>query len=170
MAAYLNACTSKTGREAAPPGPCVSIGSEFLATAPEASASTATATAAAPTAAAPAVLGLVHAKAASAQVRPVEGADRGLGRARIRHLDEGESPGASGLAIRDHVDGLHSAVLFEKRAELVLGGRERDISDVQLLAQLTFLAAVAGSRRCGLRNSFMPDCPEMGLLRDGSRA
>src|SRR5205814_665435 len=51
----------------------------------------------------------------------------------VAHLDEREPPRAAGLPVRDDLHLGHRPVLGERLPELVLGGRERHVADVQVL-------------------------------------
>src|SRR5262249_13103238 len=49
------------------------------------------------------------------------------------HLDEGEPPAAPGLTVADDLRAQYGAELGERLDEVVAGGVERDVPDVQLL-------------------------------------
>src|SRR5262249_17654081 len=57
---------------------------------------------------------------------------------RVRHLDECEPARTTGLAVHDHGDRLDLAVLLEGLSQLGLGGGERKIPNIKLLAQARF--------------------------------
>jgi hypothetical protein len=59
----------------------------------------------------------------------------------IIHLDEGEAARATRLSIHDHVHAIDRPVAFEERAELRLGGREGEVSDIELIGQTIVLAS-----------------------------
>src|SRR5262245_37259047 len=80
------------------------------------------------------VLGLVHLQRASPELGAVERADGVRRRARLGHLAEREAARAARLAVHDHVDRLHAAVAAKELAELVLGGGEGKVADIQFLA------------------------------------
>jgi hypothetical protein len=121
------------------------------ATAAAASAAAATAGAAAATTAAAAatILRLVDAEAAASEVATIE---RLNGSIRIRafaHLHEGEPSRPAGFPVGDDAHLVHCTVSLEELTDFVLGGRERQIPDVQLLAQSIILVApshAAGGR------------------------
>src|SRR5690606_1004792 len=109
--------------------------SAAAATAVSATAAAATTAAAAATTTAGTAAGLVlrsvAAQPAPAEVLAVDGLDR-AGSVRAVHLDEAEAAGAAGLAIARQGNRLDRAVGCEQRADLVLGGIERQIADINL--------------------------------------
>ena len=102
-----------------------------------ASAAEASATIAAATTAtgASALLRLVHSQRAAVDFAAVQGFDGGRRARRVAHLHEGEAARAPGLTIGDDVHRVHRAVLLEKSAQLLVGGRKGKVSYVDLLAQ-----------------------------------
>jgi hypothetical protein len=87
---------------------------------------TATAAASAVTTAAAATLRLgarfVHVEGSAPNFLPVDGVDCTLTLRVIRHFDEGEASGLSGVTIRNDVDAIHTAMLLKKRTNVLLGG------------------------------------------------
>jgi len=61
---------------------------------------------------------------ATAAAGTIEAARSRVGACGVRHLHEGEAARPTGLAIRDHLDPIHSAVRLEERAQLALGDGE----------------------------------------------
>src|SRR5262249_4825149 len=80
--------------------------------------------------------GLVHRQRPAGELRAVERCDR-LVRP-VVHLDEREPAAAPGFAIGDDLRAQHGAVLGERRDQVVAGGLERDVTDVQLLRHKLF--------------------------------
>src|SRR5262249_44641429 len=76
-------------------------------------------------------LGPVHRQGPAVGLRPVPGGAC-LGPAGA-HSDEREPPRPAGLAVHDDLDLGHRPVLGEHFPELVLGGREGHVADVQVL-------------------------------------
>src|SRR5207253_1653491 len=54
--------------------------------------------------------------------------------AALRHLDEAEAARAAGLAVADDLGAGDVAVLAERLAQVVRGGLEGEVADVQVLA------------------------------------
>src|SRR5439155_8686256 len=77
-------------------------------------------------------LGLVDGEGPAPQFGPVEGGD-GLV-ATLAHLDEAEAARAAGLALLDELGSRHVAVLGERLAEVIRGGLEGEVADVNILA------------------------------------
>src|SRR5262249_1427140 len=78
-------------------------------------------------------LGLVHRQAPAAQLGQVQGLDRLLGA--LGHPDEPEPPGPAGLPVRHQGRAEHTPVGGEHLPQLVRVGIERQVPDIQLLAQ-----------------------------------
>jgi len=97
--------------------------------------------AAAAAAASLAILGLVHLDRATPEVTAIEGSNRIRCSACFLHLDESEAARAAGLPIHDDAHGVDGAVSAEGVLEIRLRGREGEVSDVNLLAQLIVLCA-----------------------------
>src|SRR5262249_14476354 len=77
-------------------------------------------------------LRLVHRQPAALKLGIVQGVDRLLRPA--RHLDEAEAPTPAGLPVGDHLGLGHRPVLAEQLLQVGLGGAERQVPDVQILA------------------------------------
>jgi len=101
----------------------------------------AAAAAAAAAAASLAILGFVHLDRATPEVTAIEGSNRIRCSACFLHLDESEAARAAGLPIHDDAHGVDGAVSAEGVLEIRLRGREGEVSDVNLLAQLIVLCA-----------------------------
>src|SRR6185295_8475049 len=76
--------------------------------------------------------GLVDGERAAAELGAVEVVNRRV--ATLGHLDEAEAARAAGVAVGDDLGAGHGAVVAERLAEVVRGGRERQVPDVDLLA------------------------------------
>jgi hypothetical protein len=78
-----------------------------------------------------AFLGFIHAQRTASQVLAVEALNgtRGISRG---HLDESETARLAGIAIGDDSHRLHRSVLGEQLADLSLGSRKRQVSNVDL--------------------------------------
>ena len=100
-------------------------------------ATTTTATAAATAS----VLGLVHLDIPSGKVIAVEGANRILCGAALRHLHKCEAARASGFAVRDHGYGIYGAVSTEEFSEVVLSAIEGKVANVKFTSQWVVLFA-----------------------------
>ena len=61
----------------------------------------------------------------------------------VVHLDEREAAAAAGLAVGDDLRAQHGPVLGERLHEVVAGGVERDVPDVQLLLMVFLLGLTA---------------------------
>src|SRR5215469_2880551 len=84
------------------------------------------------------LVGFVDAQRASPELATVEALHRRGRAVRVRHLDECEPARTTGLAVHDHGDRLDLAVLLEGLSQLGLGGGERKIPNITLLAQARF--------------------------------
>jgi hypothetical protein len=125
----------------------VATAATAAAAAAAAAATVATTTAAA--AAAAAVLRLVDPEAAATEVATIERLDGGIRVRAFSHLDEGESSRPTGFPVRDDAHLVHCTVSLEELTDFVLGGSERQVSDIKLLAQSIILVApshAAGGR------------------------
>src|SRR5262249_5088683 len=89
-------------------------------------------------------LGLVDGQRAALVVGPVEGGDRLV--AALAHLYEGEAPRAAGVAVADDLGPGHAAVLAEDLQEVIGGGLEGEVSDVNVLAHHASFAGSQASR------------------------
>src|SRR5262249_35430844 len=89
--------------------------------------------------------GLVARQRAAADLRAVERGDRLVGG--VVHLDEREAAAAAGLAVGDDLRAQHGAVLGERLHEVVAGGLERDVTDVQLLRHKPFHSGPAARKQ-----------------------
>ena len=80
----------------------------------------------------------------------------------VAHLDEREPPRPAGLPVHDELHLGHGPVLGEQLPELVLGGRERHVADVQILRHRVSLqnnrekaaSAVFGGRQNARRTEY----------------
>src|SRR5262249_14219017 len=95
--------------------------------------SVAVASAAAAVAPAAAVASFVHLQRATVQLVSVELLNRLLRLGVRGHLDETETARLTGIAVGDDRHGLASAGRGEQRLEVLIGGGEGKIADVQLL-------------------------------------
>jgi hypothetical protein len=77
--------------------------------------------------------GFVHDKRTAAEIGAVQCSDCLLCLIAIGHLDKCEPAGTSSVPVHHQVHGLHFAVGFKRPADVILGGRERQISYVQSL-------------------------------------
>src|SRR5262245_23967756 len=84
------------------------------------------------------LVGLVDAQRASPELATVEALHRRSRPVRVRHFDECEPARTAGLAVHDHRDRLDLAVFLEGLSQLGLGGGERKIPNIKLLAQARF--------------------------------
>src|SRR3990170_4974015 len=98
------------------------------ATATRAAGTTATAAAATTTLT---FLRFIHAQGTTAHVFPVEGLNGALS-VSTRHFHEAEAARTTGFAVVDQGDGFHGAVLFEHLPNLILVGRERQVTHIDL--------------------------------------
>ena len=87
-----------------------------------------------------AVLGLVDAQAAAAELLTVQRLDGGVGVLR-RHLDETEAARLAGLTVGHEADGIDVAVSGEQVAHLVFGGGKGEVADVDRLHNTHSLAS-----------------------------
>ena len=126
-------------------------------------------------------LGLVNRQGAALQVGAVHGGDRLVGPG--RHLDEREPAAATGLPVGDHLGAGDRPELGEGLDQVLAGGLERNVADVQFLAHV-FLswasrpgtnthsghsagATDRGGRRCVLATgSGATPAPTRGWSRD----
>ena len=109
------------------------------------------------------LLGFIDLQRTTTEVFAIERL-HGAGGIGIRHFNEAEATGASGLAIVHERHLFNSAVGCEEGAHLIFGGGERQISNVKFrhrithknIGQMTGLALSAGSRMlwdCGARGT-----------------
>src|SRR5262245_60618445 len=83
----------------------------------------------------PLVLGLVHHQRAAAEVLPVQLGDGLLRLVRVLQVDEGEPARPSRVPVGDDLDGGDRPPLpLDERADLLLGGLERQVSHVEAVA------------------------------------
>jgi hypothetical protein len=123
-----------------------------VATAASAAAATTTTVATAASgaaAAAAAVLRFVDPEAAAPEVATIERLDGGIRVRAFAHFHEGEPSRPTGFPIRDDAHLVHCTVTLEELTDFVLGGSERQVSYIKLLAQSIILVApshAAGGR------------------------
>src|SRR5713101_4721163 len=86
------------------------------------------------------LLGLVHHQGAAAEVLPVQLGDRLLHLVGALQVDEGEAARPSRVAVGDDLDrGDRPSFPFHERADLLLGGVERQVSHVEAVAHVHLL-------------------------------
>jgi hypothetical protein len=71
----------------------------------------------------------VHGESAASDILSVQGCNGGFRFSVIWHLDKAETTGTPGVPVCYYRDAIHSAVRFEKLAELGFSGTEREITD-----------------------------------------
>jgi hypothetical protein len=137
-AAEATASTAAAAEAAAPPAAFAftsrteTTPAASTAAAAEAAASTTAATETTTTTAAAALFagsGFVDGQRTATEVVTVERLNGGASFIVI-HLDESEAAGTTGLSIGHEMDAMHGAVRGEQLREVVLGGRERKVPDV----------------------------------------
>src|SRR2546429_378982 len=117
--------------------------------------------------------GLAHRERPAAERLAVQRVHGGLRLGVRRHLDEGEAPGAAGLAIGHDLDLFNlTTVLLEEGAQLVLVHLVRQVPDVQ---SLSHSSSRFNGRRCGppsFRTNGLLACPcrqRLGGVKGGDR-
>lgn len=118
--------------------PAAAAAAATAAAAAESAATTAAAESATTAAAAAFTgLGLVDGEVTAVDVLAVEGRDGGLRLGVVRHFDEAEAAGTTGLAIHDQRRGSDRAEGLEERVQLTFRSAEREITDVQFHLRLS---------------------------------
>jgi hypothetical protein len=96
-----------------------------------------------PTAAARTALGLrtgfVDVQRSSIEVFTVESVDCGIPFGIDAHLDEGESSGLAGVAVRYYIDALNGSIRIEHGPQGIFGGPETEITYKNILHYFSFL-------------------------------
>jgi hypothetical protein len=77
-------------------------------------------------------LGFIDLQSAATEFRPVQRRDGLFGFAGVGHLNKRKSARASGLAISDHVDGVHLSMRREQIAQLRFGGGVGQVANVKV--------------------------------------
>jgi hypothetical protein len=96
-------------------------------------------------------LGFIDSQWAAAHLKTIGLLD-GVLRFTRSHVDEGKSPGPTGLAVVDEFDGLNFTVALEQRAYLVFCRSERQVANVDRRhsTNLTYRSQHAGINAMGI--------------------